>query len=381
MNFTDIKNNRNTKIFLYFLGFIVSGVITGRALTDLSQDSFTDLLMIGITILIESSKGITFFETFNQKQTIIIRFISLIIWACIVSISLFSSMALTIGESNKKDNLTVTNSVQYKTLQENYKTEKDYFELTSDEVINLEKINIKETIKNDEKIKEYTNSMNLAKKANIITNPTQGANHYSQLIAQRAQEIRNKYNTQLQKAKDKRDKQKSVLSKSNETLANTDVKKEIKSENGITSVSAMIGTFFKKTVEQIQLRFYFFLSLIVEILICLLFFYSEIDNIKDITTRVIKKDQIKKVDLTKKVVFNIKQQHKQLKDYMMLLLENTKDGKVIGYKKASEIMGIGESKGRQLYSTLKELNILSTKNRKTEFSKNKNEALKIISEL
>jgi hypothetical protein len=273
---------------LYIVGFIISGCFTAMCLTSFGQDKVSKLLFLGMTVLFEFGKGYMFFEFASNRHKGKMKNFFFMMWIGLLFFSLFASMGLAINESNKAGNDKIKNSTEYKMQNEQYDLHKGNIKNAQQELKSLQ--NIDEIIKNDETLKGLKQSKQDALNRNYITNETMGANHFQELISQREIKLRNDYAARKKELELLiSNNQKGIEDNTNSVSKITT--NGIKDTSGYKAVLGIISDFMNKTgiylnskwnTDQLEFLFYFLMSLMLELVICTMYFlkkyYEMIDS-------------------------------------------------------------------------------------------------------
>lgn len=273
--------------YLYMITFTISGIFSVMLLSQLGTDKISTLLFSGIAVVMEFGKGVVFFTALSGRYTTKITRMLFVIWVVLVAISLMASMSAVLNASNEIANSKIKNSTEFQMTEEQYSTAQKNVNSAQTELDELNAKDINTIIAEDETIIDLKKQKQWALDNDYITHETMGANYYQGQIDSREKALRDEYNNKIEQLENKITTNTEKMETSSKDVKEIDTA-SIKDTKGYRAILATVvdlankGHFYKYsewTVDQMELLFYFIVSLMVEILSCMFYFMYKTSNV------------------------------------------------------------------------------------------------------
>jgi hypothetical protein len=369
------------------------------------------ILMIGMTIIFEFSKGISFFEFLSGKHKKSVSRLWLLIWLILTGFSLFASTAFSINETNKSQNESyITSNAHQNSIDEKERL----INLISKKEEQIDKaVDEKEsTIKQMEKERDAFPETYINTRQEATEKITEYSNEQQDKI--------DKYNNELEELNEKLDKKSNTISDDYEAESTTGYISILNKTADLLNESKLYIN-SKWSFEKLELLFYFLLSFTLEIVICLFYYLkkhneansetdsnklnnneniklnqsnknSKVYRLKNAKLRLIpclddsKSDQsnensaVKKIDIKKDSTnneSNFTEEPENVKQYLNYVYKNKRGNISPGQKKINDITGLSFRQIKNIRDLLEEKGILTTDNKITSLLiDNMDEAMK-----
>ncbi|MEN8905409.1 MAG: hypothetical protein ABF289_05570 [Clostridiales bacterium] len=304
------KVNSKLLTVLYIVGFVISGSFTALCLTTMGHSNWAKTLLIGMTIIFEFAKGISFFEFLSGKHPVKISKLWFAVWIVLMGFSLFASTAFSMNETSKSKNDSYKNSSAYKNSIDEQKRMKELIKSKEDQIEKAVK-------EKDADLKAMKEDRELLPKSYIKRRQEATAN-----ITKHSEDQQSKidqYRKELEDLNEKLDNKSDNVSKNYNTEATSGY-------ITILTVTAeslnSSGIYYKNkwSFEELELIFYFLLSFTLEIVICLFYYLKKYNEVNCISEN-------KKNDLNEEKIIGDTEKYKMLQSK-----KSNKDFKLNGRK-------------------------------------------------
>jgi len=368
-----MKNKQNVLVGLYCLGFLVSGIFTLMLLTSNSVNIVNKILAGCMTLIFECGKGIFFIEAIRKKK------IMLAMWISLTLLSIFASQAFMVNETNKIENISKISSSEYAQQQNKSVRINEQIQIKKDL---LQKAFVdKENSKLDiEKYQLQINTKNAELKNAIARN-------YPDQITRIKSEVQQLVSLQVSFPEKKIPDLTTDIDNLNADLNAITYQVEYKSENGYVSLMQVLANLISCKVDNVIFVFYLFVTILFEVLICLLYYIAS-QNVSISTTPDIKPNETP-IFLAKPICKKSETSFTKtssipmfdvgdIKKYIDCIYTHKKGNSCIGYLTISKITGLAQEPVRKIKGYLETLGILRTEGLVTKIVLEKDEAIKIL---
>ena len=356
---------------LEIIGFAVSGIISFLLACTLCDSTFEYILAAFMTLVMQAS-GFYFMKKTLKESVVTLKLFWGMLAFTLFFISIIGTLSYQFGQQNEAKNDNIVNSDIYNTSKENRNINKQLLLDTRQQANDL-KSNYQNQI--DSLIKE---------KSNLPKNYITMKSNIQKEINAKQKEL-----TDLLRANSSTVTQLTQTITTQSTITQADI--EILETKGYLPLVATLHKWFDIDTEILTLLIQSFIAIIFEITAIGLHVSSEVSSI----TRKSEKPLHATVTQDSKIVTQVKPDLKivkcspkprkaisptitnidddEAKKYLKVMYETAQNKKCIGYKKISELAGIKESKGRNIFEYLKLTNAIQKVDGSMTIKKNRDE--------